>query len=121
MELYKRFKKHRMGLVGVIVLFILGVVGVFAPYLAPQDPYKMDFGSALSTPSLAHPLGTDHMGRDLLSRVIYGARISLVVGLGSVLLAAVIGGMAGVSWMSSGHFHRCFWLLRWWRSGVQAL
>ena len=96
MDLYKRFKKHRMGLVGVVVLVILGVVGIFAPYLAPEDPYKMDFGNALSTPSLAHPLGTDHMGRDLLSRVIYGARISLVVGLGSVLLAAVIGGIAGL-------------------------
>jgi ABC-type dipeptide/oligopeptide/nickel transport system permease subunit len=103
MELYKRFKKHRMGLVGVVVLVILGVVGIFAPYLAPQDPYKMDFGNALSTPSFAHPLGTDHMGRDLLSRVIYGARISLVVGLGSVVLAAIIGGMAG---LFAGYFGR---------------
>jgi ABC-type dipeptide/oligopeptide/nickel transport system permease subunit len=103
MELYKRFKKHRMGLVGVIVLAILGVVGVFAPYLAPQDPYKMDFGNALSAPSFANPLGTDHMGRDLLSRVIYGARISLVVGLGSVVIAAVIGGMAG---LFAGYFGR---------------
>ncbi len=103
MELYRRFKKHRMGLVGAVVLVCLGIIGIFAPYLAPQDPYFMDFGQALSAPSLGHPLGTDHMGRDLLSRVIYGARISLVVGLGSVLLAAILGGLAG---LFAGYFGR---------------
>ena len=82
MELYRRFKKHRMALVGVIVLAVLVFVGIFAPFLAPRDPYQMEFGSALSAPSLAHPMGTDHLGRDLLSRVIHVTRISLLVGLG---------------------------------------
>jgi peptide/nickel transport system permease protein len=103
MELYRRFKKHRMALVGVVVLALLVFVGIFAPFLAPRDPYQMDFGSALSAPSLAHPMGTDHLGRDLLSRVIYGTRVSLLVGLGSVIVAALVGGLAG---LFAGYFGR---------------
>ena len=96
MDLYRRFKKHRVGLVGIVALTVLVLVGIFAPLISPMDPYHMDFGSALATPSIAHPLGTDHLGRDLLSRVIYGTRISLVVGLGSVIIAAMLGGLAGL-------------------------
>jgi peptide/nickel transport system permease protein len=103
MELYKRFKKHRMAMIGLALLAILFFVAIFAPYLTPKDPYQMDFGSALSIPSLSHPLGTDHLGRDIMSRVIYGARISLVVGLGSVVLAAFFGGIAG---LFAGYFGR---------------
>ncbi len=102
-ELYRRFKKHRMAVVGVGVLAVLVFVGIFAPFLAPKDPYKMEFGSSLAAPSLAHPMGTDHLGRDLLSRVIYGTRVSLLVGLGSVLIAALVGGMAG---LIAGYFGR---------------
>jgi peptide/nickel transport system permease protein len=103
MELYRRFKKHRMAMVGVIILAVLVFVGIFAPFLAPRDPYQMEFGSALSAPSLAHPMGTDHLGRDLLSRVIYGTRVSLLVGLGSVFIAALVGGLAG---LFAGYFGR---------------
>lgn len=103
MDLYRRFKKHRMAMIGVALLAILFFVGIFAPYLTPKDPYKMDFGSALSAPSLSHPLGTDHLGRDILSRVIYGSRISLIVGLGSVILAAFFGGIAGLFAGYFGH------------------
>jgi ABC-type dipeptide/oligopeptide/nickel transport system permease subunit len=104
MELYRRFKKHRMALVGLIVLAVLVFVGIFAPFLAPKDPYQMEFGSALSAPSMAHPMGTDHLGRDLLSRVIYGTRVSLLVGLGSVIVAALVGGLAGLFAGYFGHF-----------------
>jgi peptide/nickel transport system permease protein len=103
MELYRRFKKHRMALVGLIVLAVLVFVGIFAPFLAPKDPYQMEFGSALSAPTMAHPMGTDHLGRDLLSRVIYGTRVSLLVGLGSVIIAALVGGLAG---LFAGYFGR---------------
>ncbi len=103
MELYRRFKKHSMAMVGVIVLAVLVFVGIFAPFLAPKDPYQMEFGSTLSAPSLAHPMGTDHLGRDLLSRVIYGTRVSLLVGLGSVIVAAFVGGLAG---LFAGYFGR---------------
>ena len=103
MELYRRFKKHRMAMVGVIVLAVLVFVGIFAPFLAPKDPYQMEFGNALSSPSLTHLMGTDHLGRDLLSRVIYGTRVSLLVGLGSVIIAALVGGLAG---LFAGYFGR---------------
>lgn len=103
MELYRRFKKHRVGLAGIGVLTVLVVVGVFAPIIAPKNPHQMDFGSALAPPSVSHLMGTDHLGRDLLSRIIYGARISLVVGLGSVIIAAILGGLAG---LVAGYFGR---------------
>ncbi len=83
-------------MVGVVVLAVLVFVGIFAPFLAPSDPYQMDFSNSMSVPTLAHPMGTDHLGRDILSRVIYGTRVSLLVGLGSVLIAALIGGVAGL-------------------------
>ncbi len=102
-ELFKRFRKHRMAMVGVVVLAVLVFVGIFAPVLAPRDPYQMDFGNSMSTPSMAHLMGTDHLGRDLLSRVIYGTRVSLLVGLGSVLIAALAGGVAG---LFAGYFGR---------------
>lgn len=92
-----------MALVGVIVLAVLVFVGIFAPFLAPKDPYQMEFGSSLAPLSLAHPMGTDHLGRDLFSRVIYGTRVSLLVGLGSVLIAALVGGLAG---LFAGYFGR---------------
>jgi ABC-type dipeptide/oligopeptide/nickel transport system permease subunit len=103
MDLYRRFKKHRMARVGIVVLTVLGFVAIFAPWVAPKDPFQMDFGSSLSPPSLSHPLGTDHLGRDLLSRVIYGARISLLVGLGAVVIAAILGGLAGLFAGYFGH------------------
>jgi peptide/nickel transport system permease protein len=102
-ELYRRFKKHRMALIGLILLGVLLFVGIFAPFLAPRDPYQMEFGGTMLTPSLAHPMGTDHLGRDLLSRVIYGTRVSLLVGLGSVIIAAIVGGLAG---LFAGYFGR---------------
>ncbi len=102
-ELYKRFRKHRMAMVGVVVLAALVFVAVCAPLLAPRDPYQMDFGSAMAAPSVSHPMGTDHLGRDILSRVIYGTRVSLLVGLGSVLIAALIGGVAGLFAGYFGH------------------
>ncbi len=92
-----------MAVVGVIVLAVLVFVGIFAPFLAPRDPYQMEFGDSLAAPSLAHPMGTDHLGRDLLSRVIYGTRVSLLVGLGSVVIAALVGGLAG---LVAGYFGR---------------
>jgi len=78
----------RFGLV-VIVIFVL--VAIFAPLLAPYDPYAPDLGAALSQPNKAHWLGTDALGRDTLSRIIYGTRTSLEIGLIVVLVAATVG------------------------------
>jgi peptide/nickel transport system permease protein len=83
-----------MILVAVFVSFAL-----FAPWLAPQDPGQIDLGARLQRPSTAHWFGTDELGRDILSRVIYGARISMLVGssvvAGSLLLGLIFGSLAG--------------------------
>jgi peptide/nickel transport system permease protein len=78
----------------IIVAFIL--TAVFAPWLAPYDPYKMDIPQKLKSPSSAHLLGTDSLGRDTLSRVIYGSRTSLVIGVSAIGMSAVIGVSLGL-------------------------
>jgi ABC-type dipeptide/oligopeptide/nickel transport system permease subunit len=83
-----------------IVLLILGAV--FAPVLAPYDPYEQNLGQVLQDPSVAHWLGTDTLGRDTLSRIIYGARIALLIGVGTVALAATIGTTLGLLAAYSG-------------------
>jgi ABC-type dipeptide/oligopeptide/nickel transport system permease subunit len=93
---YRRFRKHRLGLIGAVIVVILLLVGVFAPLLAPSDPQRVDLGNTLAPLSLKNPLGTDHLGRDLFSRVIYGTRIALIVGIGSVAISAFLGGLAGL-------------------------
>src|SRR5512135_3557120 len=83
--------KRIIVLFGVIVILLNIVVAIFAPLLAPYDPYEQNLSQALQQPSAEHWLGTDALGRDELSRVIYGARISLQVGLIAVGIAAVVG------------------------------
>lgn len=103
MDFWRRFKRHRLAVVGICVVLILFVVAVFAPLIAPQDPAHVDFNSILAKPSLKHPFGTDQMGRDLLSRIIYGARISLIVGVMAVAFSCCVGGMCG---LFAGYFGR---------------
>lgn len=76
---------------GVVIILMLFITAVFAPIIAPYDPYDQDLEARLSHPSKSHPAGTDELGRDLLSRIIYGARISLMVGIVAVTIAGVIG------------------------------
>lgn len=88
---FQRFSRRPLALfaVSVIVLFVL--IAIFAPYLAPYDPAKADFLSVRQAPSSSYWLGTDAVGRDILSRVIFGARSSLVAGVISVVIALVFG------------------------------
>jgi ABC-type dipeptide/oligopeptide/nickel transport system permease subunit len=89
---------------GAISLFIwiaLILVAIFAPYLAPHDPIEADFAAVRSGPTALHILGTDNLGRDVLSRIIFGARITLIVSITSVLLGDLVGFMWGVA---SGYF-----------------
>jgi peptide/nickel transport system permease protein len=89
----------RVSLIPALPLFILGVIvvsAIFAPLLAPHSPTKIQLISLLSPPSSSHPLGTDHLGRDALSRLIYGSRISLIVGIVSVAWAAALGTLLGL-------------------------
>ena len=80
----------------VLVLAIMALVAVAAPLLAPASPTAQDLMYGLESPSRAFPLGSDHLGRDLLSRVIYGARVSLVVSTAAVLLSGLVGLLVGL-------------------------
>lgn len=81
---------------GMIVIILLILVAVFAPWLAPYDPYKVSLAESLQQPSLHHLLGTDEMGRDVLTRIIYGSRIAVIVGIVVVVLAGVVGMLLGL-------------------------
>ncbi len=92
--------RDKKALVGMIALTILTLAAIFAPILTPYDPNAQDF-AMIGAPSWAHPLGTDDLGRDLLSRLIHGGRISLFVGTSTVLMALLAGIVLGVS---AGYF-----------------
>ncbi|MCL4467296.1 MAG: ABC transporter permease [Chloroflexi bacterium] len=93
---FRRLLQNRGATIGLAVLSFLVVIAVLAPQLAPYDPVDMVPDDRFLLPSGAHPLGTDQFGRDLLSRIMHGARISLTVGLISVGIAAVIGVVLGL-------------------------
>lgn len=82
--------------VGLFILIAVIIVAIFAPVIAPYDPYEVNFSAVLEGPSTQHLLGTDGVGRDTLSRIIYGARISLLVGIVSIGLSAVVGMSLGL-------------------------
>jgi peptide/nickel transport system permease protein len=89
-------RRHPLGVFGAVVLIIIVVLAVGAPYLAPFDPVDGDTEALYSPPSSKYWLGTDAFGRDILSRLIYGARVSLLVGLGASLLGVVVGAAIGI-------------------------
>jgi len=95
-----RVARHNpLAAIGVVLVFLFLFSAIFAPWIAPQDPAHIDLPNRLRTPSTQHWCGTDELGRDILSRLIWGARISLFVGssvvVGSLLLGLIIGSLAG--------------------------
>ncbi len=96
---WRTLRRHRMGVVGAVMLLFAVLVAVFAPFLAPYDPYEnvpVTIFDVYQPPSPAHPLGTDDGGKDVLSSLIYGARVSLLVGFSAAAIALVIGGLIGI-------------------------
>jgi ABC-type dipeptide/oligopeptide/nickel transport system permease subunit len=95
----RRLLRNRLALLGLIVVSVLCLLAIFADFLAPYPYTKTNFSRLNEPPSPAYPLGTDQIGRDLLSRMIYGARVSMMVGLGAqfivVLLGVPIGALSG--------------------------
>lgn len=91
-----RLLRHRVGMLGVVIVLILMLIALFGNALAPYDPNSMDMSARFAPPSWAHPLGTDDFGRDTLSRIIMGARVSLQVGLVAVGIAASVGSLLGL-------------------------
>ncbi|MDD5799754.1 MAG: ABC transporter permease [Coriobacteriales bacterium] len=90
------FRKNRLGMTCLIVVCALVVIAILAPVLAPYDPDSQSLTNMLQAPSAQHLFGTDEFGRDILSRTLYGCRVSLSVGVVSQLIALVIGFLAGV-------------------------
>jgi len=91
----RRFKKNKLAVAGSVIVLLLFLVAALAPYVSPYDPGRIDTRNALQSPSKGHPLGTDQLGRDVLSRMIWGSRISLLVGFIAVGIATVIGTFLG--------------------------
>ncbi|HLN14775.1 MAG TPA: ABC transporter permease [bacterium] len=89
--LLRRYAQNRLATIGLIVFVAIVLTAVFAPWLAPYSPIKTDFAAYLRPPGGAHVLGTDELGRDVLSRLIYGTRASLEAGVISVGLAIAVG------------------------------
>lgn len=96
-EAWHRFRHHRLALVGVTLLGVLAALLLFGPlvYRTPRD--EIDFKAKLQGPTLAHPLGTDDLGQDLLARMLYGGRISLAVGVTAMLIAFSVGTLVGAA------------------------
>jgi ABC-type dipeptide/oligopeptide/nickel transport system permease subunit len=92
----RQLKRSRLALPGLAIVLVFVACGVFAPLIAPYDPYKNDLMNVLMPPSAGHWFGTDELGRDLFSRVVYGARISLMEGVFSVGLAMTVGVPIGI-------------------------
>jgi ABC-type dipeptide/oligopeptide/nickel transport system permease subunit len=86
-----RLLRNRIALAGLVLALLSVGSALLAPWLSPYAPDAMDYTAMLAEPSLAHPLGTDDLGRDILSRMLHGARLSLAVSLGAVAIAVVIG------------------------------
>jgi len=91
-----QFLKHRSALLGLVIVVLFVLVAAFAPLLAPADPLQTSWTAIRQAPSAAHWMGTDENGRDVLSRIIWGARASLLAGVISVLIAAGIGVPVGL-------------------------
>ena len=98
----RRFRGHQGMIIGSVIVVSVILVALLAPLLSPHDPYQQDLMKRLIPPvwdsrgSWEHILGTDHLGRDDLSRLFYGARISLLIGIGAALISGIIGTIMGV-------------------------
>src|SRR5262247_2332682 len=86
-----RLGRSRLALIGLAIVGLTVLVGLLAPLVVTADPVAMDFGALLKGPSAAHPLGTDQFGRDVLARLVWGARLSVSIGALAVALAVVVG------------------------------
>lgn len=96
MSEWKRFGRNKLAVAGLVVFLGLVLLALLAPQIAPYDPDKQDWKVRLQAPSAAHPFGTDEFGRDVLSRTLYGGRVSLLAGVLPVVLGASAGTLLGL-------------------------
>jgi peptide/nickel transport system permease protein len=93
---WRRLRRHRLGTAGGIIVLLMVAQGLAAPVLLRADPTAIDVERILAPPSASHWLGTDDFGRDLLSRIVYGTRLSLLVGFSVLLFILALGGLLGL-------------------------
>lgn len=96
LEVWEAFKSNRVAYLGFMFLVVVVITALVGPYITPHDPYDFDLSRARSPPSLAHPMGADELGRDILSRILAGARYTVGISVISVLLGALIGSLLGL-------------------------
>ena len=97
LETTRRFRRHRLATFGMVLLALMVVAVLIGPLFYRVPINEIDFKAKLKSPSWSHPLGTDDLGQDLLARMLYGGRISLAVGVSSMLIAIVIGTVIGAT------------------------
>jgi peptide/nickel transport system permease protein len=93
---FRRFLRHRMAVVGSVIILVIVLLIIFAPFAARYDPFEQDLLNRFQPPSPQHWMGTDDLGRDMWARILYGGRISLSVGLLSMVVAVVVGSLVGL-------------------------
>lgn len=96
-DVWKRLRKNKLAMVSMVIVFILVFSSIFANYIAPYEPDAASFGERLQLPSKAHLLGTDNFGRDILTRIIYGGRTSLLVATMGTVISLVLGCFFGLT------------------------
>lgn len=101
-------KRQPLGTFGLLIVVLMFLAGAFAPWISPFDPEENDFSAMMEAPSLVHWLGTDQFGRDIFSRLVFGARTALIVGFSAAFMGGIIGLVLGVS---SAYFGGWFDLL----------
>jgi len=100
---WRRFKRHRLAIAGGLFLLLIYAAALATPVIAPYEYDESDFTALNQAPSVEHPMGTDRLGRDEFTRVLYGGRVSLMVGLGVGTFATLVGGLIG---LLSGYYGR---------------
>jgi peptide/nickel transport system permease protein len=92
---FHAFRRNALAVIGGLLVLGVFVLAIFAPWISPHDPARIDVKSILMGPSIQHPFGTDELGRDVLSRMIWGARVSLEVGFVAISIATILGIIVG--------------------------
>ena len=92
---WRSYRRHKPAMIGTTIILIFALAAIFAPYISPWDPVKTNLDAMLQPPSAEHIMGTDELGRDLLTRILYGGRVSLSIGVMAMALAVVVGAIVG--------------------------
>jgi peptide/nickel transport system permease protein len=95
-DVWRKLKMNRWAMISLVVVVLLVIAAIFAPYITPYDYAKQDYANVLKSPSMEHPFGTDNFGRDVLSRIIYGSRYTVFIGLGCITISSILGVSLGL-------------------------